>query len=353
MNDWQDKIRVFSPGYQAIEWGFDYDQIVDLDTALQQPHKIAVMPVFYSLPNKFDYRPEYMQLPLHKFDLVLFTDIEWHSQRELIAWIETTGVSHWLLHTAGVWLDESPDPRVIYRPAWSFNFLRWNPPREDFPLERPFAFECLLGARREHRDFVMLSLQQSGLLEQNIVTYRDIFVGHWIDQTPERVAQLFGDTKLQYPYVSQNLDPAWEVKPKMDNSVSGLVPWEIYNRTWFSVICETLAKDRVFLSAEKIAKCLQARRLFVVFAIQGFLQHYRDWGFETFGDVIDETYDNEPDDIQRWSQAFEQVKWLTKQNLPALLKKLQPRLEHNHHRLYEFQQEKNQQLQNFVQDHLK
>jgi hypothetical protein len=199
----------------------------------------------------------------------------------------------------------------------------------------------------------MLSLQKSGLLEQNIVTYRDLFVGHWIDQTPDRVAQLFGDTKLQYPYVSANLDPAWEVKPQMDNSVSGLVPWEIYNRTWFSVVCETLGKDRVFLSAEKIAKCLQARRLFVVFAIQGFLQHYRDWGFETFGDVIDETYDNEPDDVQRWSRAFEQVQWLCKQNLPALLKKLQPRLEHNHHRLYEFQQEKNQQLQNFVHDHLK
>jgi hypothetical protein len=348
-----DKIKVFSPGYQAIEWGFDYNQIVDLDTALRQPHKVAVMPVFYSLPNKFDYQPEYMQFPLHKFDLVLFTDIEWHSQRELIAWIETTGVSNWLLHTAGVWLDEPQDPRVIYRPAWSFNFLRWNPPREDFPLERSFAFECLLGARREHRDFVMLSLQKSGLLEQNIVTYRDLFVGHWIDQTPARVAQLFSDTKLQYPYVSVNLDPAWEVKPQMDNSVSGLVPWEIYNRTWFSVVCETLGKDRVFLSAEKIAKCLQARRLFVVFAIQGFLQHYRDWGFETFGDVIDETYDNEPDDVQRWSRAFEQVQWLCKQNLPALLQKLQPRLDHNHHRLYEFQQEKNQQLQNFVQDHLK
>ncbi len=353
MNASPDKIKVFSPGYQAIEWGFDYDQIVDLDTALSQPRTIAVMPVFYSLPNKFDYRPEYMQFPLHKFDLVLFTDIEWHSQRELIAWIETTGVSNWLLHTAGVWLDEPQDSRVIYRPAWSFNFLRWNPPREDFPLERTFAFECLLGARREHRDFVMLSLQKSGLLEQNIVTYRDLFVGHWIDQTPARVAQLFGDTKLQYPYVSANLDPAWEVKPQMDNSVSGLVPWEIYNRTWFSVVCETLGKDRVFLSAEKIAKCLQARRLFVVFAIQGFLQHYRNWGFETFGDVIDETYDNEPDDIRRWSQAFEQVQWLCKQNLPALLKKLQPRLEHNHHRLYEFEKEKTQQLQNFVQDHLK
>ena len=353
MKDLHATLKVFSPGYQATEWGFGYNQIVDLDTALAQPTSIAVMPVFYSLPNKHEYNLEFTQIPLDQFDLVLFTDIEWHSKRELIDWIETTGITNWLLHTAGVWLDEPVHPRVIYRPAWSFNLLRWNPPRPDFPLERPFAFECLLGARREHRDFAMLSLQQSNLLDCGIITYRDLFVGHWIDQTPKRVVDLFGDRKLMYPYISPNLNPSWEVKENMDNSVSGLVPWEIYNRTWFSVLCETLGKDRVLLAAEKMAKCLQARRLFVVLGIQGFLQHYRDWGFETFDDVIDESYDAEPDDIVRWSKAFEQVKWLCEQDLSALLQKLKPRLDHNHNRLYEFEREKTQQLQNFVVDHLK
>jgi len=352
VKDWSN-IKVYSPGYQATEWGFNYNQIVDLETALAQPQSIAVMPVFYSLPDKHEYNLEFTQLPLHRFDLVLFTDIEWHSQHELVAWIETTGITNWLLHVGGLWLDEQQHPRVIYRPAWSFNFLRWNPPRQDFPLERPFAFDCLLGARREHRDFVMLSMQKSNLLDQGIVTYRDLFVGHWIDQTPTRVSQLFDDTQLDYPYVSKNLDPAWEVKTQLDNSISGLIPWEIYNRTWFSVVCETLAKDRVFLSAEKMGKCFQARRLFVVFAIQGFLQRYRDWGFKTFDDVIDESYDLESDDIIRWSRAFEQVQWLCNQNLPKLLTKLQPRLDHNHDRLYEFEQEKRLELQNFVADHLK
>jgi hypothetical protein len=353
VNNLHATLKIFAPNYQHTEWGFSFEQLVDLDTALAQPYKIAVMPVFYSLPNKHDYNTEFMQLPLHQFDLVLFTDIEWHSKKELVEWIETTGVENWLLHTAGVWLDEPQHPRVIYRPAWSFNFLRWNQPREDFPQERPFAFECLLGARREHRDFALLSMQKSGLLEQGIVTYRDLFVGHWIDQTPKRVAQLFDNTALQYPYVSPNLDSAWEVKQNLDNSISGLVPWEIYNRTWFSVVCETLAQGRVFLSAEKIAKCLHARRLFVVFAIQGFLQHFRDWGFETFGDVIDESYDAELDDIVRWSRAFEQVQYLCKQDLPLLLQKLKPRLDHNHHRLYTLEQEKTQELQQFVVDHLK
>ena len=346
-------LKIYSPGFQAIEWGFGYDQIVDLDTALAQPHRIAVMPVYCDRPTEFSYKPEFENVPLHKFDLVLFTDIEWRSQKELIAWIETTDVENWLLHTAGVWMDEPQHPRVIYRPAWSFNFLRWNPPRQDFPQERPYAFECLLGARRKHRDFTMLSLQYSGLLEQGIVTYRDLFVGHWVNNTSFKMSHRFPNTTLQYPYVSPNLDPAWEVKKDMDNSVSGLVPWGIYNRTWFSVVCETLAQGRVFLSAEKIAKCLHARRLFVVFAIQGFLQHYRDWGFETFGDVIDESYDAESDDVVRWSQAFEQVQYLCTQDLPALLQKLKPRLDHNHNRLYEFEREKTQELQQFVIDHLK
>jgi hypothetical protein len=347
------RLRVYSPGYQAIEWGFNHNQIVDLHTALAQPCSIAVMPVYSDRQTEFSYQPEFDTVPLHQFDLVLFTDIEWRSQTELLAWIETTGVENWLLHVAGLWLDEPAHPRVIYRPAWSFNFLRWNPPREDFPLNRKFNFECLLGARREHRDYVMLAMQHTDLLSNSIVTYRDIFVGHWIKQTPNRVAKLFPELTLMYPYVSDNLDSAWEVKPNMDNSVSGLVPWEIYNRTWFSVVCETLGSGRVFLSAEKIAKCLHARRLFVVFAIQGFLQHYRNWGFETFGDIVDESYDNITADIDRWSKAFAQVQSLCTENLPALLQKLRPRLDHNHHRLYQLEQEIKQNMHALVADYLK
>ena len=73
----------------------------------------------------------------------------------------------------------------------------------------------------------------------------------------------------------------------------------------------------------------------------------------TFDDVLDESYDREADDIVRWSKAFEQVQWLCGQDLPALLEKLKPRLDHNHNRLYEFEREKTQQLQNFIVDHLK
>ena len=214
------------------------------------------------------------------------------------------------------------------------NLLRWNPPREDFPTDRAYAFECLLGARREHRDFVMLGLQQSGCLDQGIVTYRDLFVGHWIDSTPERVAQQFTDTKLQYPYVSANLDPAWEVKQNMDNSVSGLVPWEIYNRTWFSVVCETLGQGRTFLSAEKTAKCLISRRLFVMFSGQHWVRTFRNLGFKTFDSVIDESYDDIENSHERWAKAYAQVKYLCTLDQTEVLNKIHPILEYNYDLLW-------------------
>jgi hypothetical protein len=80
--------RVYSPGYEATHWGFDHSQCVDLETALAQPNKIAVLPVFYNRPTEFSYRPEFATLDVEKFDLVLFTDIEFRSQTELVAWID-------------------------------------------------------------------------------------------------------------------------------------------------------------------------------------------------------------------------------------------------------------------------
>lgn len=347
------RLLVYSPGYEATHWGFDYPQIVDLNTALMQPTKIAVLPVFYNRPGEFSYKPEFATLDISQFDLVLFTDIEFRSQTELMTWIETTGAQHWLLSVAGLWNWETLDARTVYRPAWSFTFLQWNPPREDFPLERPFLFDCLCGTRRRHRDYVMLSLINSGLIDHSIATYRDVFVGGDIQSTPPEVQAQFPDLSVPWPYISPNLDAAWEVKENMDNSVSSIVPWEIYNRTYYSILVETLGYGDTYLMAEKIGKCLHARRLFVHFGVSGWLKQLREFGFETFGSVFDESYDTIKNDIQRWRAAFEQVIWLSQQDHSLLLQKVKPILDHNHNRLYEFRQEKFDEMRRLIESHLK
>lgn len=353
MNDWHKDLKVYSPGYQATDWGFDYCQIVDLPTALAQPTKIAVMPVQYDQPSDFSYCEEFKEADLAQFDLVLFHDIQFRTQAELMAWINTTGAKNWLLCVGGLHAQETLDPRTVYRPTWSFTFLQWNPPKEDFPLERPFLFDCLSGARREHRDYVMLSLQQSGLLHRSIATYRDIFLGGNPGQPSWRVRKEFPEHDLQWPYVSPNLDHAWEVQEKLDNSISGIVPWEIYNRCYYTILLETLSNGNCYLMAEKIGKCLMARRLFVHFGAAHWLEKLRSFGFQTFDSVLDESYDSIHDDIARWQAAFEQVKWLSCQDPKEILQKVKPILDHNHARLYQFREEKFDQMRNMIKPYLK
>lgn len=349
-----ESLKVYSPGYQAIDWGFDYAQVVDLATALAQPMCIAVLPVHYNNPQDFAYKPEFQELQLAHFDLILFTDIEFRRQTDLITWIETTHAKKWLLSVGGLYSDETLDPRVVYRPAWMFTFLQWNSPREEFPVQRPFLWECLLGARRDHRDFVMLSFQQSGLLNQSIVNYRNIFMGSQTHSVDVNVQQQFPHVKMQYPYVSENLDPMWEVRGgKLDNSISSDVPWQIWNRCYYSIIVETLGHGPCFLAAEKIGKCLLAQRLFVHFGVDGWLANLHQLGFETFGSVLDESYDAIPTKIQRWQQAFEQVKTLSQQNPQHILEKVRPILQHNRNRLFELRQEKFTTMRDMINGYLK
>lgn len=353
MSDWHKNLKVYSPGYEATHWGFDYPQIVGIEEALKQPTKIAVLPVYYNRPTEFSHRPEFNIIDFSQFDLVLFTDIECRPQTEIMNWIATTGVTNWLLCVGGLWHNETLDPRTVYRPSWTFTFLQWNPPRDDFPLVRPYLFDCLCGTRRKHRDYVMLSLQQSGLLEEGIATYRSGFLGGDITETPDDVASQFPGLTVNWPYVSPNLNPAWEVKQEIDHSVSSIVPWDIYNRSYYSILVETLGYGDNYLMAEKIGKCFLGRRIFVHFGANNWLKRLRSFGFKTFDTIIDESYDENKIDLERWHAAFEQVKWLSKQNHPDIMLRAKRILDHNHRRLFEFREEKFKEMRDLIEPHLR
>ena len=73
-----------------------------------------------------------------------------------------------------------------------------------------------------------------------------------------------------------------------------------------------------------------AKRLFVMFSGYKFLQNLQQIGFQTFGNVIDESYDQIPDNQQRWSAAFEQVKKLCNMDQQEVFEKISPVVEHNY-----------------------
>ena len=76
-------------------------------------------------------------------------------------------------------------------------------------------------------------------------------------------------------------------------------------------------------------------------------------GFQTFDNVIDESYDSIESDIDRWHAAFEQVKALSQEDPKLVLEKIRPVLDHNHRRLFALKEEKRIKLTNLIMAHLK
>ena len=189
--------------------------------------------------------------------------------------------------------------------------------------ERDHTFEVMLGVSRPHREFCRQWVQAH------------VDGGHYLMSPPmtrdTRFDQLPPDSVFREPEMSPCED-FYSVRYLGRTMLqSTVLPVRLYERTQHSVVCET--STDVCFPTEKTWKPIMARRLFVVLSCQGYLRHLRDIGFHTFGDIIDESYDHEPDDHVRWRMALEQMHTLTATPWSDLWPGLQPIVEHNLHTL--------------------
>jgi hypothetical protein len=110
-------------------------------------------------------------------------------------------------------------------------------------------------------------------------------------------------------------------------NVSAQIPSAIYNNSYYSLICET--HDHDWFLTEKTAKPLIAQRPFIMFGGHHHLAFLRQLGFHTFDQIIDESYDSEPNKFLRHKQAFAQAIELSKMNPRHVYDVLSDALEHN------------------------
>jgi hypothetical protein len=321
----------------AVDWG--------LDPKLLYPIKIICVPAMCTLDGHFAYQ----QIDFADYDLVVISDIEYFRQNQLHQWIQQNNIKNYVLAVGGMHPETVLLPNEVYRPWWSFNLLKFNQ-LECRAAEPRFDFDCLLGARRPHRDFAMLAMQETGIINSSIVTYRDFFHGDLVDHQSQEFAGMFPNQKLNFPYVSPNLDPEWEVDRPLNRSISPFVPWNIYHQCRYSIVCETLGTGDCFFLSEKTAKALFAGRVFLMFGNCNFLANLQKLGFKTFSDIIDESYDSNPLDFERFAAVRDQMEWLSKQDYSQVMSCLEPILVHNQNRLAELQQEKRHEMQRLL-DH--
>jgi hypothetical protein len=75
-----------------------------------------------------------------------------------------------------------------------------------------------------------------------------------------------------------------------------------------SLVIETFFDDTKFISySEKTWRVIQLPRPWILFSSVKAIHYLRTWGFDVFDDVIDHSYDLEPDPIQRQLMCLEQL----------------------------------------------
>ena len=182
----------------------------------------------------------------------------------------------------------------------------------------PFFFDALLGTKTPVRDFIYQSILDNKLTNKIFLNYvgngRDQYISEPGVELPNNLTH--SSTHVTYKNVRVHF--------------SNILPITIYKNSSYSIVAESRSTGKFNFYTEKTAKPIIARRLFVVFASRYHLKNLRSLGFQTFDNVIDESYDEIEDNQQRWAVAFEQVKYLCKQDQNMVLSAIKSRVDHNY-----------------------
>jgi hypothetical protein len=120
------------------------------------------------------------------------------------------------------------------------------------------------------------------------------------------------------------------------------------------LVTETVATGRRHHLTEKTFKPIALGMPFVIVGTQGSLRYLRSYGFRTFGDLWDESYDDEPDDSTRIEKIAQVLKLLDglEEHRQDIFESAQDIIKHNWNHFYGggFEQILWQELQDMLND---
>ena len=110
-----------------------------------------------------------------------------------------------------------------------------------------------------------------------------------------------------------------------------------YTQTSIEVVLETVFDDTKWHLTEKSLRPIACGHPFILVSTPGILQYLKRYGFQTFGNYIDESYDTVADPIQRLEAVVKLMQSLAKlsaEEKQHLYSKLAPICEHNKRRFF-------------------
>ena len=191
----------------------------------------------------------------------------------------------------------------------------------DSTATKPMLFDALLGGERPYRTLIHNWIEQDSVLSPNtIMTYYGVETAR---------PKFIYEPDMIVPEMQNFHAGAQCFFNGVEIRIGSVPPVSIYNQCAYSLVTETSAEQDFVFFTEKIARVMVCQRLFIVLSSHGYLQCLREAGFQTFGNIINESYDLEVDDHRRWRMAFEQMQLLAKKDQREILQLIEPIVQHN------------------------
>jgi len=238
--------------------------------------------------------------------------------------------------------------QIYFEPVWFSKlifFYKLNPSSlkqlcHDYKKPKKF-FEILLGSLqtsdndiRYNKIFVKKFILENNLDKNNLLKYVEY----------EGKINLLKNNKKNFDLGFNSEEQDFDNKrttfdiinyKNINIQISNILPIEIYNQTYYSVIAESRYRNDYTFFTEKTVKPIVAKRLFIAFCGQYYLKNLQSLGFQTFNNIIDESYDSVENDIERWTKASQQMLFLMEKPSKEIVEKIQTVVEFNFKHLKE------------------
>lgn len=215
-------------------------------------------------------------------------------------------------------------------------------PIENRTVKKAFiSFNRLTGSARIYRSILVAELAKNNLLDKGFVSYSHVCPdhGHYRDNLPEATSR-YGVNKeyinetisvldqLPHPLRIDHVD-----KDAIPNHSMMLSAVPECMESLLYIVTETCFWEKKKHLTEKIFKPVILRMPFVLVGCANNLAYLRSYGFKTFGQWIDESYDSIEDPIERIKAVVKVIDGLsskTDKELNIMLQEMKDVLEHNY-----------------------
>lgn len=180
-------------------------------------------------------------------------------------------------------------------------------PDHDYALDFNIYARAWSGTR-EYRIAFLDQVQQAGLLPCSRVTFNPV------DQGLHHSQHQWQQSRFQCQPDLDHLDSS-----HVPSSASATYDYQHYQQCAFDVVLETLFDDGRVQLTEKALRPIACGQPFVLVSTPGSLKYLHSYGFQTFGHLINEGYDQIQDPVARMASIVAEMKRIA--NMTAVQKK--------------------------------